>query len=158
MTLRKYLGSIGAKADSGGCYSTSTICEAIYGSMHVEKLGLIREHRKKAALHNAILEGSLVDKTSLMRMFSQVADAMTSRITASNLSRDEQSDLLRELSSVPISIDGIVAEQSRLPRGLRHDGDGENEEDAEDEEGSQPQKGKRTKKSRKVGSGRIPTS
>ena len=107
-----------------------------------ERVRLTREHRKKVALHNAATRGNLVDKASLMVMFAQVADAMVSRITASNLSRDEQTDLLRELSSVPVAIDGIAAEQSRLPRGRQHDGDDEDDEDDDLDEDQVPRTGK----------------
>jgi hypothetical protein len=132
MSLRKYLAGIGARPDAGGCFSTIQLVEALYGNLYAERLGLTREHRKKAALHNAATRGALVDKASLMAMFSRVADAMCSRIRASGLSRDEQDDLLKELSGVPVSIDGIAAEQSRLPRGRMHDGDGDDDLDEED--------------------------
>jgi hypothetical protein len=130
-TLRKYLAGISARPGADGCFSTAQITAAAYGDLHAERERLTREHRRKLALHNAAVRGGLVNRAALTAMFSQVADSMCSRIRASSLTRDEQSDLLRELASIPVSIESIAAEQSRLPRGRQHDGDGEGDPDTD---------------------------
>jgi hypothetical protein len=135
MTLRKYLTGIGARPDAAGCFSTPQITAALYGDLHAARVRLARAQYRRISLANAATRGALVDKALLRAMFSRVADSMVSRITASNLSPDEKTDLLKELSSVPVSIDGIAVEQSRLPHGdgeddLDDDFNGEDEDDA----------------------------
>ena len=133
VTIRAALARGSERPGEDGLYSTGQLVAAIYGSMFAEKLKTQVAIRKRIELKNRIARGTLVDRAALTSMFSQVASAMTSRIAASSLTRDEQADLLRELASVPISIDGIAAEQSRLPRGHQHDGDGDDDDPDEDD-------------------------
>ena len=146
MTLRKLLAAVGARPDGGACYTTGQITEAIYGSLHVEKVAIARETRRKLFLENEASEGSLVNKVVLMEMFAGIADSMCSRIRSSGLSRDEQSDLLRELSSVPVAINAIATAQSRLPPNRRHGGD----EDVDQDEGNEGDEGFPTRKAKKA--------
>ena len=37
-TLRKILNQAGAERDAGNCYSTTQICEAIFGDLRAERL------------------------------------------------------------------------------------------------------------------------
>jgi hypothetical protein len=123
MTLRKLLGAAGVQTDGDSCVSTSQIVEALYGSMHQAKLETEKERKKKLALENAILEATVVDRATLMAGLERIADAMVSRITASELSREAQDDLLRELSSIPVTLEEVAAAQTRLPRASRHAAD-----------------------------------
>jgi hypothetical protein len=137
MTLRKYLAGIGARPDTSGCFSTIQLVEALYGDLYVERIRLTRTQRRKVALANAITTGSVVDRRLLMVGLTAIADAMVSRIRASSLDRLTQDDLLKDLASVGTVLEGVVREQSRLPRGRQYDGDGEDDEDdfdAEDED------------------------
>jgi hypothetical protein len=138
MTLRKLLGAAGVQTDEDACVSTSQIVEALYGSMHQAKLETERERKKKLALENAILSATVVNRPALMQGLSRIADAMVSRITASSLSRDEQNDLLRELASIPVTLDEVASAQTKLPRDRRYDGDGVDDADDGEDEGVSP--------------------
>jgi hypothetical protein len=123
-TLRKYFAGIGARPGADGCFSTAQITAAAFGDLHAARLGLIREHRKKASIHNAILEGTVLDRNMMEAGLSAICDAMVARIRASALDRRSQDDLLVELASVGTVLDGVIKEQSQLRRARRHaDGD-----------------------------------
>ena len=138
MTLRRQLGSIGARPDAGGCFSTAQITEALFGDLHAERVRLTRAQCRKVALHNAITTGTVVDRSMLMAGLAAIADAMVSRIRASNLDRLAQDDLLKELAGVGTVLEGVIKEQSKLSRGRQYDGDGEDggddDFDGEDED------------------------
>jgi hypothetical protein len=114
-TLRKALNKNSATADADGLYTTQQVAAAIYGSMHIEKLATQKELRRKLELENAITTGSVLDRAELMKGLAAVADAMTSRIMSSELSRSAKQDLLRELSTVPLILKDVARAQSRLP-------------------------------------------
>ena len=114
--MRKLLARNSAKADADGLYSTRQITEALYGGLAEEKLATQRQLTKKYALENAITEASVLDRAALMQGLEAVAGAMVHRITTSKLDRTEQEDLLRELSSIPIVLEGVAARQSKLRR------------------------------------------
>jgi hypothetical protein len=115
MTLRKALNKSGAIPDKGACYSTRQLIHAVFGAIDLEKHRTQEQITRKYQLDNAIVEASVIDKTALMKMLTQVADAMVHRITASSLSRDEQEDLLRDLASIPIGLEGVTRAQTELP-------------------------------------------
>jgi hypothetical protein len=129
-TLRKNLVKDGAEPDAAFCYTTEQICQAIFGSMHVEKLGTQREIRRKLELENSIVEASVLNRSALSSAFAALADAVVSRIRVSKLDRSEQDDLLRELSSIPIILDNVARSQTRLRRNSEKNGNGEAAEDA----------------------------
>jgi hypothetical protein len=138
MTLRKHLAGIGARPDAGGCYPTSAITAALYGNLYAERIRLTRAQCRKVALANAITTGTVVDRSMLMAGLAAIADAMVSRIRASNLDRLAQDDLLKELAGVGTVLEGVIKEQSKLSRGRQYDGDGEDggddDFDGEDED------------------------
>jgi hypothetical protein len=139
VTLRKALAQNSIRGDEAGLYSTKEIREAVYGDLHSEKILTQRQLTRRYELSNRIVEGSVVNKAALMQLFSSVADAMVSRVRASNLDRMAQDDLLSELSRIRPGIDGIAADQSKLPRDGRYDDDGGDADDQafSDEESSQ---------------------
>src|SRR6516164_5106991 len=100
MTLRKSLAQNSACAGEDGCYSTREIREAVYGDLHSERILTQRQLTRRYELNNRIVEGTVVDRAELLRLFAGVADAMTSRIEASSLTREEKTDLRRDLSSI----------------------------------------------------------
>jgi hypothetical protein len=166
-TLRKSLGSIGAKPDAGGCFSTGQITEALFGSMHIEKLGTQRELRRKLELENRITTASVLDKKALMAGLSQLADSMVARVMShTELPRELLEDFLRDISELPVIVADVATRQSRLPRGGKHDGDEEASDDedvddetdaeASDEGGSQPAKARKTHFRRKPGFHKAP--
>jgi hypothetical protein len=69
---------------------------------------------EKYRLENAILKGENVNRVALAAGLARIADAMTSRILASELSREAQEDLLKELASLPLVLEEVVRAQSRL--------------------------------------------
>jgi len=127
-TLRKALAQNSIQADADGCFSTKEITSAVFGNLAEEKLLTQRELTRKHANENAIIEGLYVDRAQLMALFTQVADAMTSRIESSSLTFQEKQDLRRELSSVPVGVRGIVKRQSKLP--AKRNGEHVDDEDA----------------------------
>jgi hypothetical protein len=130
-TLRKALNKNSAQADAAGLYSTRQICDAVFGGLADEKLRTQKELTRKYALENSIMEANYLPRTELLRAFSGLADAMTSIISRSGLSREEQEDLQRELSSIPIVVAAVARHQSKLPR--RSSNGQEPEEDELDE-------------------------
>jgi hypothetical protein len=140
VTIRAALAQASEPPGKDGLYSTQQLLNALHGSMAQERLATQRAVRRRVELNNAILEASVVDKATLMQGLGRIADAMVSRITASSLSRDEQNDLLRELSSIPVTLDEVAREQTRLPRAGQHADDGE------DDVGDDVAAGRQTKK------------
>jgi hypothetical protein len=83
-TLRKNLTRTGAEPDLDGLFSTEQLCEAIYGSMHLEKLRTQRALSRKLELENAITTGSVLNKTTLMQALAVIADAIKSRLMSAH--------------------------------------------------------------------------
>ena len=116
-TLRKNLTRTGAEPDLDGLFSTEQLCEAIYGSMHLEKLRTQRALSRKLELENAITTGSVLNKTTLMQALAVIADAIKSRLmSAHEIPRSVNEDLLHDLATWPLAVESAAARQSRLPR------------------------------------------
>lgn len=125
-SLRKYLNQGGAEPDADGCYSTTQICEAIFGDLRAERLRKERELTRRYALANRITEGSVLDRDALAKTFAQIADAISSRIMATTeLPRSVREDILRELSSWPLALDDVAQRQTKLRE--RDNGDDDDE-------------------------------
>jgi hypothetical protein len=137
VTLRKALAKNSAQPDEHGLYTTTQIVSAIFGDLHSEKILTQRQLTRRYELNNRIVEGTVVDRAELLRLFAGVADAMTSRIEASSLTREEKTDLRRDLSSIRPGIDGIAKRQSKLPR---NGPDEEDDEDLDEQTGRRPRK------------------
>ena len=116
-TLRKILNQGGAEPDQGGCFSTQQICECLYGDLKAERLRKERELTKRYQLENEITEATVVNRSELANGLAGIADAMTSRIMASELGRPAKEDLLAQLSSIPLTLQEVADKQTRLPRG-----------------------------------------
>jgi hypothetical protein len=95
--------------------------------MHVEKLATQRQLTRKYQLENAIVEASVLNKAALEAGFAQLADAMVHRIMASELDRSAKEDLLRDLSTIPIVLEGVAKRQTRLRVKNGQTPNGENE-------------------------------
>jgi len=124
-TLRKSLGKTTATADADGLFTTKQICQAIFGSMHVEKLATQRQLTRRYELENAITEATVLDRVELMKGLALIADAMVRRIMSSGLARSEKEDILKDLSSIPLVLEETAHRQIRLPRAKvkRHEED-----------------------------------
>jgi hypothetical protein len=125
-TLRKALNKDRAIPDEGGCYSTKQLLSAVFGAIDLEKLRTQEQITKKYQLDNRIVEASVIDRAALLKALAQVADSMSHRITSSSLARNEQEDLLRDLASIPLALEGVARAQTRLP--ARSNGDRDDDE------------------------------
>jgi hypothetical protein len=114
-TLRKSLVKTSATPDAAGLFSTKQIIAAIYGTFDQEKLATQRELTKKYQIANSIAEAHLLNRSELMKGLATVADAMTSRIMAADVSRSVKEDLLKDLASVPLVLENVAHAQDRLP-------------------------------------------
>jgi hypothetical protein len=117
-TVRKIMHQGGAEP-AGGTYSTTQVCECLFGNLHAEKIRKERELVRKYSNENRIVEGSYLDKVELLKVFSAIADEMTYRIQASGLTREEKSDLQHSLASVPLDVEDVAKRQSKL-RGTKN--------------------------------------
>jgi hypothetical protein len=97
----------------------------VFAGLTEEKLLTQRQLTRKYELENAITEASVLDRKALEQRLALLADAMTSRIMVSGLTRDEKADLLRDLASIPITCDNIAKRQTRLQRSKNGEADGE---------------------------------
>lgn len=117
-TLRKNLHQISAEPDSGGCYSTEQLCQAIFDDMHSERLRTQRQLTRKYELENQITEASVLSKSELAKVFGQLADAISTHImSATELPREVRDDVLRELASWPLSLEEVSSRATKFPRG-----------------------------------------
>ena len=116
------LNKSGAIPDGDGLYSTRQLIGAIFGAIDLEKLRTQEQITKKYQLDNTIVEASVINKAALLKALAQIADSMVHRITASNLARNEQEDLLRDLASIPVALEGVTRAQTRLSKskGIKH--------------------------------------
>jgi hypothetical protein len=115
-TLTKSLNQISASPDPDGLFSTAQLVQALFGQLHVEKVRTQRQIADRYTLDNQITRGEMLNRSELMRGLSAIADAMTARIMASELSREVKQDLLKELSSVPITLQEVADRQTKLRR------------------------------------------
>ena len=118
-TLRKSLAKNDAQPDVAGLYTTKQIAGAVYGgAFSEEKLRTQRQLTRKLEFENAITEATVLNRVELMKVLSAIADGMTARIMAdAEMSRSAKQDLLRDLSSIPLTLEQVAHAQSRLPRG-----------------------------------------
>jgi hypothetical protein len=114
-TLRKILNQGGATPDAGGRYTTQQICQCLYGDLRAERLRKGRELTRKYSLENEIVEGNLLDRSALARVFATIADAISARIMSSELSRSAKEDILKDLSSWPLALEEVADRQTKLP-------------------------------------------
>jgi hypothetical protein len=115
-TIRKSLGSVHIACGADRCFTTQQICEALYGDMHKEKLRTQRQITERYSLENAITQGQVVPRSELMKVMTMIADAITSRIASSKLSREAQDDIMKDIASIPFVLKEVGQAQSRLPR------------------------------------------
>jgi hypothetical protein len=113
-TLKKSLNQVSAEPDADGLYTSGQLIQARYGELYQEKLRVHRETADRIALENAITRGETLSRSELMKGFAALADAMVHRIMVSGLSKDAQSDLLKDLASIPVVIADTAKKQSRF--------------------------------------------
>jgi hypothetical protein len=114
--LARALAAISAIPGEDGCYSTAQLIEAAFGSMHQEKLATQKEIRKRYTLENAITTAGVLNRAELAKALAAIADAMVSRVMAANVPRSVKEDLLKELSTIPVTLQEVADGQTRLPR------------------------------------------
>jgi len=126
-TLRKSLNKNSAQADVDGLYTNKQITDAVFGGLADEKLATQRQLTRKYELENQITEASVLNRKSLESGFAALADAMIHRIMASEVSRETKEDLLKDLATIPITIESVARSQSKLQRSNGQLENGENE-------------------------------
>jgi hypothetical protein len=131
-TLRKALAKNSTTPDMNGFYTTAQVIAAIYGALHFEKLRTQRARAQQLELQNAITKGEVLNRAELSRAFAMIAGAVVSRIMSSGLARPEKEDILRDISSWPLALEGVAHRQTRLQR--NNNGNGQTPEENENDE------------------------
>jgi hypothetical protein len=137
--LRKALAKNSAVPDRDGMFSTAQIIAALFGQLHFEKLRTQRARARKLELENSIVTASVLNRAELEKSFAAIADAFVSRlIAATEIPRNVREELLHDLATWPLALEGVAHRQTRLlPRNNGHDAntaDGNNEENGSDYE------------------------
>jgi hypothetical protein len=116
-TLRKARAKNSAVPERDGLFSTAQIAAAIYGTLHLEKIRTQRARARKLELENAITTGSVLNRAALEKGFAAIADAFVSRLmAASEIPRSVKEDLLRDLATWPLALEGVAHRPTRFPR------------------------------------------
>jgi phage terminase Nu1 subunit (DNA packaging protein) len=102
-TLTKYLrqGDIIAGADKK--YSTTQICQAVFGDIDSEKLRLTREQADKHYLDNQRTKELLVERAAVAKFCEKSFVAIRQKILGSSLSGEEQDEILLDLKAIKSS-------------------------------------------------------
>jgi hypothetical protein len=129
-TLRKSLAKNSALPDENGLYSTGQVVAALFGGLHFEKLRTQRARTRKLELENAITTGTVLDRAELMKGFAAIADAISSRIMASELSRMAKEDILRDIATIPLAMKNVAHRQTQLLRSNNGDEEDGSETDS----------------------------
>ena len=116
-TLRRSLAKASSAPDTDGLFSTRQIVAAIFGAFDQEKLATQKELTKKYQIANAVAEAAFLNRAEIAKGLAAVADAMASRIMASDVDRKVKEDLLVDLATVPLILENTARAQTRLPRG-----------------------------------------
>jgi hypothetical protein len=120
-TLERKLRDAQVFPDAGGAYTTKGIARAIYGSLFAERLRRITEEADRVAMMNQVARGELLERRDLERAMAAVAEGIIGVIENSGLSRADQDEIRRNMSSFRV----IVQEQARSQdkrRGLSTNG------------------------------------
>jgi len=114
--LRASLAKNNAVPGEDGCFSTTQICDALYGALHLEKIRTQCAMTERITLENQITRAEVLNRADLAAGFAGLADAMVSRIMTSKLDRMEKEDLLKDLAGIPVILADTARRQTRLPR------------------------------------------
>jgi hypothetical protein len=115
-TLERKLRDAQVFPDNGGAYSTKAIKAAVFGSLHNERLRRIKEEADKVAMANQVARGELLERRSLEQGFAEIAAAIVGIIGKSGLSREDQVQIQKNLSSIPVIIKDVVRRQDKRPQ------------------------------------------
>jgi hypothetical protein len=114
VTVKRRLNEVAASPDRDGLYTTEQLVEALFGSMHVEKLKTQREITQRYALENAITRAEVLNRAELTKTFTSLADALATVVNLSELGRREKEDFLKNIASWPLLLEDVAAAQSKL--------------------------------------------
>ena len=112
-TLVLKLNQAGEVADEAKLFSTRSIVAALYGEVHRERLAKLKVEREQVELENQVLRGESLPREELRELFDSLARAMVNIIRSSKLTPQEQADLQRLLSNIPIQVKRIASNQPR---------------------------------------------
>lgn len=96
-TLKAKLTQAGETADENGCFSTTQICNAIYGDLISEKIGLTRAQRTKEEMMNRKRAGELIEVEQAIEMGQRVCFAVRQKIMLSSVGEAEKQALLLDI-------------------------------------------------------------
>jgi hypothetical protein len=102
---------VGETSDEAKTFSTAQLTRSIFGDLHRERLKKVVAEREQIELENRVLRSEAVPKDELLELFTAVAAAMLNIIRSSKLSLEEQTDLRKLLSSIPIRVKQIATHQ-----------------------------------------------
>jgi hypothetical protein len=85
----------------------------LFGSVHAQKLKKLSAEADLAQMEAKSMRAELLTRTELMRMMADVAQAMRQIVEHSSLSRDDKTDLFRQLSSIQVIFADVAEAHSR---------------------------------------------
>ena len=75
---------------------------------------ILEQTHLKLELENRITLATILNRSELATRLATIADALTSRIMASPLSREAKEDLLKDIASIPYAIQEVASAQTRI--------------------------------------------
>lgn len=97
-----------------GCYSTTQLVKALYGSIHIERLRKTREEADEVELKNQITRAEYLHRGEILRGLTQLVDGLLGTINNSALSPEEKADMLNNIASFPAVLTDVAGRQTRF--------------------------------------------
>ena len=117
VTIASRLADLGEQPDADGLWTTQQLYGALIGgALPAERLKKLRAETAKTELETAILRGDYLNRRELENVFAQITDGVLQIIKTSKLTLEEQNDLRRQLSSIPVVIRHAARSQTRHSR------------------------------------------
>ena len=98
---------------ASGTWTTQQIVTVLFSDLHAQKVRRVREEADKVGLQNAILRGEFINRIELEQLHAGVAASIKTVIRSSNLTRQEQDDVLRSMSDIKFRLADIASRQCR---------------------------------------------
>jgi phage terminase Nu1 subunit (DNA packaging protein) len=97
-----------------GCYSTTQLAQALYGSLHIERLRKTREEADEVELKNAITRAEYLHRGELARGLTQLVDGILQVVNNSALTPEEKADVLNNVANFLAVLRDVAGRQTRL--------------------------------------------
>jgi phage terminase Nu1 subunit (DNA packaging protein) len=85
----------------------------MFGALHAERLRKTSAEADGVEMANAVTRADYLDRRQLSRALAEVADSIVQIVRVSRLTRQEQDDLLPQLSSIPVIIENAARAQTK---------------------------------------------